>query len=887
VGKSPGVTGSPVALVAPNVTLYDMANAKVTKTAGWTVVNDLDAVGASYYQSKTLNDTLTFTFKGASLFIRFKTGPDCGNVSVKVDSTTNTYDLYNALSLYKYLNVAVGLNFRSNHTVSIKVLATKNAGSTDYYVRSDAYLIRKTDDALSLHSLEYIGLIDTINTINTIGLISSITNIANVASVDLIDRITLIDTISKITDVALIDKITDIALIDKISDVVLIDEVKKIDDIVLIDKITDVALIDKISDITLIDSITQISKINPISAFTIVDSKSYPSMPYEAFVCRQGDFIYMAAGGYVGCIDAATLSLVAISGTGHSDASCIYADTGHVYVGSLTTSNYVTEFALETVVKGRDLNVTASGSITSVVSNGTYLFAAVNGKVYKIDLSTFLSVGNLTPSKGVSSLLAIGPTYVYAVGGTTGLVAINPTTFAEAYTATSAGVITGLIMDTSVDSSLYVAMRNSITSARQIEKYTSILGLTATCDLNPYGMDEDITALAMGYADVTPILFCAMTPVAGHNNLVTEVNLNSFAYAAQLDTYTSAKSTLPVSLAYWGNYVYFMYSDTTLAPTVLPYLFKINLLDQNVNISMIDSIGTIGKIGNLPASLSSLGNLKVALQEALSGTDIGDVTINNAAGASAVNIQDGGNSITIDGSVTVTGSVTANAGTSLNTSALALESGGNLAAILAKLDVALSTRALEAGGHLAAIDGHITTCNTGAIAGSVTANAGTNLNTSALALEAGHLAAIDSHITVCNTGAVTISAALPTGTNSIGYLSQSTKHDSASYLTKVGTVANTGDNSIVNALATKLIKVHKYSLQGQGTVTATFYSDTGGSAAAIGQPWQFQAREGVASPFIPYPAYHFATAAGKALNIYLSTNVTVAYEIVYSETDTS
>lgn len=36
------------------------------------------------------------------------------------------------------------------------------------------------------------------------------------------------------------------------------------------------------------------------------------------------------------------------------------------------------------------------------------------------------------------------------------------------------------------------------------------------------------------------------------------------------------------------------------------------------------------------------------------GVDIGDVTINNAAGASAVNIQDGGNSITVDGSVTAT-----------------------------------------------------------------------------------------------------------------------------------------------------------------------------------------------------------------------------------------
>lgn len=42
----------------------------------------------------------------------------------------------------------------------------------------------------------------------------------------------------------------------------------------------------------------------------------------------------------------------------------------------------------------------------------------------------------------------------------------------------------------------------------------------------------------------------------------------------------------------------------------------------------------------------------------VTGTDIGDVTINNASGASAVNIQDGGNTITVDGTVGVSGTVT-------------------------------------------------------------------------------------------------------------------------------------------------------------------------------------------------------------------------------------
>lgn len=58
----------------------------------------------------------------------------------------------------------------------------------------------------------------------------------------------------------------------------------------------------------------------------------------------------------------------------------------------------------------------------------------------------------------------------------------------------------------------------------------------------------------------------------------------------------------------------------------------------------------------VPISAASLplpsGAATAALQTQ-PGVDIGDVTINNGAGASAVNIQDGGNSITIDGIVAV------------------------------------------------------------------------------------------------------------------------------------------------------------------------------------------------------------------------------------------
>lgn len=57
---------------------------------------------------------------------------------------------------------------------------------------------------------------------------------------------------------------------------------------------------------------------------------------------------------------------------------------------------------------------------------------------------------------------------------------------------------------------------------------------------------------------------------------------------------------------------------------------------------------TIATDDSLP--VTNAGTFAVqSTNQANSGVDIGDVTINNAAGASAVNIQDGGNSITVDG----------------------------------------------------------------------------------------------------------------------------------------------------------------------------------------------------------------------------------------------
>lgn len=83
---------------------------------------------------------------------------------------------------------------------------------------------------------------------------------------------------------------------------------------------------------------------------------------------------------------------------------------------------------------------------------------------------------------------------------------------------------------------------------------------------------------------------------------------------------------------------------------------------------------------NLDAAVSTLATqatLAAINAKLVSGTDIGDVTINNGAGVSAVNIQDGGNSITVDGLVTVQ------------------DGGGSITIDNANLDAALSTLATE------------------------------------------------------------------------------------------------------------------------------------------------------------------------------------------------
>jgi hypothetical protein len=105
---------------------------------------------------------------------------------------------------------------------------------------------------------------------------------------------------------------------------------------------------------------------------------------------------------------------------------------------------------------------------------------------------------------------------------------------------------------------------------------------------------------------------------------------------------------------------------------------------QNV-VTISDPVSTAQKLAVGSGGEISVKNL------ANSGVDIGDVTINNAGGGSAVNIQDGGNVITVDGTVAVSG-VTPNTGaTNLGKAESAAHSSGDVGVL--GLAVLLDTKA--------------------------------------------------------------------------------------------------------------------------------------------------------------------------------------------------
>ena len=246
-----------------------------------------------------------------------------------------------------------------------------------------------------------------------------------------------------------------------------------------------------------------------------------------------------------------------------------------------------------------------------------------------------------------------------------------------------------------------------------------------------------------------------------------------------------------------------------------------NIIAQNSKIDTTNSTLADAEthLGNIDGNITACNTGAVTISSALP-------TGSNTIGT--VTIQDGGNSITIDGTIT------ANAGTNLNTSALATQ----------------STLA-DAETHLGNIDGNITACNTGAVTissalptgsntigkvnigtfdNAITVNAGTNLNTSALATQStladaeAHLGNIETAVQLLdnivsgNEAQCDIVASLPSGTNAIGKTGTNRSYGSeVSYVSSQsisGSGTHTGSAITLDANVRALYVEHDFSHTG-------------------------------------------------------------------------
>lgn len=250
-------------------------------------------------------------------------------------------------------------------------------------------------------------------------------------------------------------------------------------------------------------------------------------------------------------------------------------------------------------------------------------------------------------------------------------------------------------------------------------------------------------------------------------------------------------SVLPTGAATSANQQTDALTDTELRATPVPVSGTITVdtsLLATVAAQTDKSQFTKLTDGSDTALITAAGEQNV-IATAQPGVDIGDVTVNNASGGSAVNIQDGGNSITIDGTVAlsagaaVIGHVIADTGSTTAVTGnvtVVQATGTNLHAVIDTGSTTAVTQATGTNLHTVVDSGTITTVSTVTAVTAISNElpAGNNnigdVDVATLpALVAGTAiigkVGIDQ-TTPGTTNGVQVNAALPAGTNAIGKL---------------------------------------------------------------------------------------------------------------------
>jgi hypothetical protein len=108
----------------------------------WTGVSSTHASGRSYRGTATAGATATFAFTGTAVDWITAYGPSLGRAAVSVDGgSSTTVDLYRATASWGVVGRSFSGLASGSHTISVRVLGTRNALSTGKTAVVDAFRV--------------------------------------------------------------------------------------------------------------------------------------------------------------------------------------------------------------------------------------------------------------------------------------------------------------------------------------------------------------------------------------------------------------------------------------------------------------------------------------------------------------------------------------------------------------------------------------------------------------------------------------------------------------------------------------------------------------------------------------------------------------------------
>ncbi len=295
---------------------------------------------------------------------------------------------------------------------------------------------------------------------------------------------------------------------------------------------------------------------------------------------------------------------------GTVDSSTVIAAAGGVEANALRVTIASDSTGLVSV-DDNAASLTVDNAALSIV--GTGVEAAALRVTIATDSTGVLSVDDNGGALTVDGTVAVTNAGITSIDGkitacNTGAVVVASGTITADTELTTADLDTGAGTDTRA----VVGLVGSASGGGQIIPGSSTDGLLVNL-----GTNNDVTITS---GTVTAVTGITNALPAGDNNI------------GNVDIVT-----VPAPLSVVGTGL----EATAMRVTIASDSTGVLSVDDNAGSLTVD-----GTVAVTNASLTSIDGKMV------SGTDIGDVTINNAAGAAAVNIQDGGNAITVDGTVT-------------------------------------------------------------------------------------------------------------------------------------------------------------------------------------------------------------------------------------------